>query len=70
MLPMWLIGTFVFIQILRAPTSPADASNRINTIRLVWWALTRQGLFVGLKGFEWVSQDELDNIKNHDRKGQ
>lgn len=62
MLPMWLIGTFIFTQIMRAPKGPADKSNRFNTARLVWFAATRQELFAELKGFEWVKSDELKNV--------
>jgi len=62
MLPMWAIGTFIFIQLLRPLKAPADTSNRINRIRLVWFALTRPELFVSV--FEWLKHDELDNINN------
>ena len=58
---MTLLGIFVFIQLLRSSNAPADASNRINRIRLVWFALTRPELFV--REFEWLKHDELDNIK-------
>jgi len=61
MLPMWALGTFVFVQILMPAKSPADKSNRINKIRLVWFALTRPELFVD--AFPWLKNDELDNIK-------
>jgi len=62
MLPMWVLGTFVFIQLLRPLKSPADTSNRINRIRLVWFSLTRPELFVSV--FAWLKNDELDNINN------
>lgn len=61
MLPMWALGTFIFIQVLRPSKPPTDASNVINRIRLVWFAATRQEQFVDT--FEWLKSDELDNIK-------
>ena len=61
MLPMWVLGTFVFIQIIRPAKYPADASNIINRIRLLWFCLTRHELFA--QWFEWVKHDELKNIK-------
>jgi hypothetical protein len=60
MLPMWAVGTFIFIQLLRPAGSPADQSNRINKIRLVWFALTRPEIFVGL--FPWLKSDEYENV--------
>ncbi len=59
MLPMWAIGMLTFIQWVR-PAQGIDKSNVINRIRLWWFALTRQSLFVGL--FPWLLHDELDNI--------
>jgi len=61
MLPMFLLGLFVFTQIVRPAKFPADASNIINRIRLLWFALTRHELFA--QWFEWVKHDELDNVK-------
>lgn len=62
MLPMWLLGTFIFIQLARSKKSPMDKSNRINHIRLFWFALTRPELFT--EEFEWLKNDEFDNITN------
>jgi len=53
----WLVFFNVFI---RRKHSPADKSNRINHFRLVWFALTREDLFVDT--FPWMKQDEYDNI--------
>lgn len=61
MLPMWALGTYAFIQLLRPLKKPADTSNRINRIRLVWFSLTRPELFVDT--FAWLKHDELDNVK-------
>lgn len=57
---MTLLGIFVFIQLLRNSKSPMDTSNRINRIRIVWFALTRPELFSSR--FEWLKNDELKNV--------
>lgn len=55
------LGTLVlFHTLVRTKKSPADSSNRINHIRLVWFALTREDKFVNL--FPWLKNDEWDNI--------
>lgn len=56
-----MIGLVFIVQIIRPQRSPADASNRINKIRLVWMAMTREDLFTGL--FSWLKKDEFDNMK-------
>jgi hypothetical protein len=55
-----LIGLFTVYHLLRTSRSPADESNRINRIRLWWFALTREDKFVGL--FPWLKRDEWDNV--------
>lgn len=55
-----LLGLFVMFSILRPQRSPADTSNRINKIRLLWFVLTREDLFVSF--FEWLKNDELKNV--------
>lgn len=55
-----LIGMFVMFHLLRPQKAPADKTNRINKIRLFWFALTRENLFVGT--FPWLKNDELDNV--------
>lgn len=56
-----LLGLFVIYHVLlRRKRSPADRSNRINHIRLVWFALTREDEFVGV--FPWLRNDEKDNV--------
>lgn len=57
-----LLGAFTLWHLLRSKKKPADTSNRINHIRLWWFALTREELFVDL--FPWLKRDELDNTKN------
>ena len=54
-------GLFVIISIFKAKRLPMDESNRINHIRLVWFAVTRPELFAD--SFQWLKHDELDNLK-------
>lgn len=60
MFPMWALGTFAFICVFKAKRLPMDTSNRINHIRLLWFALTRPHEFV--RWFEWMRRDEWDNV--------
>ncbi len=55
-----LIGLFIIYHIARPQQDPADTSNRINKIRLLWFALTRENLFTSV--FPWLKHDELDNV--------
>jgi len=55
-----LVGLFVLYHIFRSQRLPADKTNRINKIRLIWFVLTREDLFV--KTFPWLTRDELDNV--------
>ena len=56
-------GLLVFFHVfVRKKTSPADASNRINHFRLVWFALTREEKFVDV--FPWMKNDEMENIEH------
>lgn len=57
-----LIGLFTMYHWLRPAPSPVDQSNVINRIRLWWFALTRQDLFIEL--FPWLLRDELENMRN------
>lgn len=61
--PVWVIGALVLFHIFRPQNSPADESNRINKVRLIWFVITREELFVPL--FPWLKNDELDNVVNH-----
>ncbi len=54
------LGLFVVFHIARPQKEPADTSNRINKIRLIWFCLTRENLFVDV--FPWLKHDELDNV--------
>lgn len=56
-----LLGLLVIWHVLiRRKKGPADSSNRINHIRLVWFAMTREELFVDT--FEWLKNDEYENV--------
>ena len=59
-LPVYAVGLLVFWHIARPQRRPTDASNRINKIRLVWFALTREDLFVG--AMPWLRRDEAENV--------
>lgn len=60
-LPVYAVGLLMFWHVLRPQRSPADSSNRINKIRLVWFAMTREDLFVDV--FPWLKRDEAENVK-------
>jgi len=62
MLPLWLLGTFVLVKVLFLPMkAPADTSNRIAHLRLVWFAINEPQKFVKL--FPDLTRDEGDNLK-------
>ena len=50
-----LIGLFIIFHIARPQREPADTSNRINKIRLLWFVLTREELFIDT--FPWLQKD-------------
>jgi hypothetical protein len=59
--PFTLIGWFVIFKVLiLSKKKPMDESNRINHLRLVWWAITRPELFI--KQAPWLTKDEMENI--------
>jgi len=62
-LPSVLGLLVIFHVFVRRKSAPVDASNRINHLRLVWFAMTREGLFVDL--FPWLKNDEYDNVREH-----
>lgn len=65
MMPFALFGVFVFVKLFSEKKAPMDASNRINHIRLVWFAINRPELFADV--FEWLKSDELDNITQKEK---
>lgn len=56
-----VVGVLVFVHVLRPQRPPSDTSNRINKVRLLWFALTREELFIPV--FPWLGGDELDNVR-------
>lgn len=57
-----IFGSLILFHIfIRDKTSPVDKSNRINHLRLVWFAMTREELFVDT--FDWLKNDEYDNMR-------
>lgn len=57
-----LVGLFTMFHLFRASRPPVDSSNRINRIRLWWFALTREDAFTGL--FPWLMNDEWRNFND------
>lgn len=65
-----LLGLFVVYQTMAADKRPPmDRSNRINHLRLVWFALKHPHKFAeirvedGTLAFPWLTQDEGDNVE-------
>lgn len=56
-----VVGMFTFWHVVRPQKYPADKRNRINKIRLYWFAMTREDLFAD--EFEWLNRDDLENIR-------
>lgn len=61
LLPFSILGLLLAWHIARPQRRPADASNRLNKARLIWFAMTREDLFVG--AFPWLAHDELRNVR-------
>ncbi len=59
--PFSLLGLFIVWHIVRPQRPPADASNRLNKARLLWFALTREEMFLPI--FPWLARDERDNVE-------
>ena len=56
-----LVGLLVMVQIFVVPKKrPMDKSNRINHLRLVWFALKSPHKFTEL--MPWLTRDEGDNV--------
>lgn len=54
---------FTLYSVIRSQRPPADESNRVNKLILIWFALTREDLFVGLLPF--LKRDLRENFKNN-----
>jgi len=55
-----IVGLFFMWSVIREQKSPADTSNRINKIRLLWFAATREDKFN--TKFPWMAHDEWENV--------
>lgn len=55
------LGALLIYHIARPQRSPADSSNRINKIRLVWFAMTREDELA--LHIPWLRRDEKANVK-------
>jgi hypothetical protein len=51
---------FAVYSVFRAQRSPADKSNRINKLILIWFAFTREDLFVEILPF--LKRDLMENF--------
>jgi len=59
------VGFLVLFHVfVRGKKAPADTSNRINHLRLIWFALNREDLFADL--FPWLKNDEFENVHGSD----
>ena len=56
-----ILGFITIVHFVKAKREPMDESNRINHVRLWWFALTRPELFVSDQ-FDWLKNDEHKNI--------
>ncbi len=57
-----LLGAYVFIKVLIMPNSPpADRTNRINHIRVVFFSLQSPEKFIEM--YPWLKFDEAENLK-------
>jgi hypothetical protein len=57
-----LIGMMTVFSWALPIKAPADKSNRINRIRLWWFAISAPHRFTG--NFKWLYGDEVDNLKD------
>jgi len=61
-----LMGLLVFTNIfIMNKKPPMDESNRINHLRLIWWAITKPHTFVHL--YPWLKNDEGENVESEPR---
>ena len=56
-----LLGMYVFIKVLIMPNvPPMDITNRINHIRVVFFAIQHPEKFVEM--YPWLAFDEMENV--------
>jgi hypothetical protein len=58
-----IIGVMVLVSFCLPIKPPADTSNRINRIRLFWYAISAPHR--SIKSFYWLQGDETDNLKDN-----
>lgn len=61
---MLTFGTLIFLSLFLPLKAPADRSNRINRIRILWFAISAPHRFANCEGFTWLKGDERDNLKD------
>ena len=59
------LGLLVLFHVIRPQKAPADESNRINKLRLIWFAMKHEDKFVDL--FPWLKEDEMDQLKQKEK---
>lgn len=56
-----LLGAYVFAKVILMPNSPpADRTNRINHLRVVFFAIQSPEKFI--KMYPWLGRDEQENV--------
>ncbi len=57
-----LLGAYVFIKVLIIPNAPpADRTNRINHITVVFFAIQHPEKFIAM--YPWLAHDQAENLK-------
>ncbi len=59
------LGLLVLFHVIRPQKAPADESNRINKLRLIWFAMKHEDKFVDQ--FPWLKEDEMDQLKQKEK---
>lgn len=59
---VWLIGFMTVVSFCLPIKPPADKSNRINRIRLWWYAISAPHR--SIHAFHWLRGDETDNLND------
>lgn len=59
------LGLLVLYHVIRPQKAPADPSNRINKLRLIWFAMKHEDRFVEM--FPWLKEDETDQLNKKEK---
>lgn len=59
------LGLLVLYHVIRPQKAPADPSNRINKLRLIWFAMKHEDRFVDV--FPWLKEDETDQLNKKEK---